>query len=136
VSAFRIVPAETAFSHDGGRKQRRPRAKADAHLHWIRTLPCIITGRRDGVEAAHIRFADPRYGKRATGMQEKPDDCFVLPLHRDLHSQQHATNERSWWSGRKIDPVPIAMALYQWSGDDDRAQVILAQARAALGGSQ
>lgn len=127
--ASRIAIPDTAFSLDGSRRNKRPRAKDEAHLRWIRTLPCIITGRRDGVEAAHLRFADPRYGKRATGMQEKSDDKFTLPLHREIHSDQHSGGERAWWEARKIDPVPIAIALYQCTGDDDVAEVILAQAR-------
>ena len=82
MKAQRIVRPDTAFSLDTpGRRQKRPRQHANKHLEWIRTLPCIVTGRRDGIQAAHIRYADPRYAKRAVGTGEKPDDKWTVPLH-------------------------------------------------------
>jgi len=107
----------------GSLRQRLPRVEAPAHLKWIRTLPCLITGRRTGIEAAHIRYGDHRYGKRSTGMAEKPDDRWSVPLHHSVHrtgpSAQHGVNERHWWDDRMIDPLMIAEELWRVSGDDD-----------------
>lgn len=128
MKAQRIVPPATAFSLSRS-KQKRPRKHDNKHLKWIRTLPCIVTGIRTAIHAAHIRYADPRYGKRETGAAEKPDDRWVVPLHWVLHQEQHETNERAWWRKTGIDPAPIALALYNATGDDDVAEVILQRAR-------
>lgn len=125
MSAFRLVRPDTAFSVAPSRGQKRPRVKDDAHLRWLRTLPCAITGMRP-VEAAHIRYGDPVYGKRETGMGEKPSDQWCLPLSPAMHREQHAAgDERAWWQAKGIDPCRLALALYNVSGDDDAAAAIL-----------
>ncbi|MGH6725120.1 MAG: hypothetical protein ACREB8_01075 [Pseudolabrys sp.] len=115
-------------------RQRRPRVQDAAHLAWIRTLPCLVTGRREGIEAAHVRYSDPRFAKRQAGIGEKPDDRWTVPLHHETHrtgpEAQHNSNERAWWVARGIDPVMVAAALYANSGDDDAAHQILLTARA------
>ena len=54
--------------------QRQPRIEDAAHLAFVRTLPCLVCGRPGPNDPAHIRAAAPTYGKRRTGMGEKPDD--------------------------------------------------------------
>jgi len=128
MSAQRIVPPPTAFRLSHGRK--RPREENRAHLAFIRNLPCLVTGRRDNVEAAHIRYQDLAYGKRAAGKGEKPSDAWTVPLHRDVHREQHdAGDEQLWWQEKGIDPVRVALALSQASGDDDAAEIIIRTAR-------
>lgn len=128
MSPSRLVPIDTPDT-----RQRRPRRTALAHLSWIRTLPCIVTWKRENVEAAHIRYGDPKWGKRAVGMGEKPDDRWTVPLSHSLHvggpESQHANGEREWWARVGIDPLPIALALWGVSQDDDAARDILRAAR-------
>jgi len=125
--AYQIARPETAFSHDGRRtRQKRPRLHAKAHLQWIRTLPCIVTGQY-GVEAAHIRYADHRYLKPAVGMAEKPDDRWVVPLAPNEHRRQHGMNEKVYWNQIGIDPVLTAMLLWNNTGDDEQAEAIIRQ---------
>lgn len=124
----RITPPPTAFRNSHG-KSRRPRIENGTHLRWIRTLPCLVTGRRDGIEAAHIRYEDHLYGKREIGLGERADDRWAVPLNRDQHLDQHANGEREWWIKQNIDPLPICLALYQVSGDDELGEEILRQAR-------
>lgn len=122
----------TAFSKSPPRKSRR-REREEGHLAWIRTLPCVLRGRRGGVEAAHIRFADPIYGKPETPAGKKPDDRWTVPLHHEEHrtgnDAQHNSNEREWWARRGLDPVAIAAALWGCTGHDEEAEVILREAR-------
>lgn len=93
-------------------RQRQPREENPAYLAYVRTLPCLICG-RPGSDPAHIRSAAPHYGKRQTGMGEKPSDCWVLPLCRFHHTEQHNRgNELAWWASYGIDPFPVAVALY------------------------
>lgn len=126
--AFRIERPITAFANAPARGAKRKRVTDEQHLRWLRTLPCVITGRRP-VEAAHIRFADPSYAKRETGMAEKPDDRWALPLSPALHREQHAGSERLFWAKYGIDPCKVAAALYGVSGDDEQAEIIIRTAQ-------
>jgi len=126
--ATTIVRDPRAFTGSGGKK-KRPREHDKAHLDFIRSLPCLVTGKRP-VEAAHLRYPDLRYGKTSVGMGEKPDDRWTVPLHRDQHRDQHAAgDERGWWASHGIDPVPVAMALSQCGQDEELALEIIRSAR-------
>lgn len=120
MTGFRIKPEGRAM----GRKVKRPRVKADKHLAWIRTLPSVISGCM-GCEACHIRMADLSYAKQSTGMQEKPDDRWTLPMTPDEHRKQHSGSERGFWLRQDIDPCKVALALWCVSGDDEAALMIL-----------
>lgn len=128
---YRFVRPDTAFANAPvGRQKKRQRDHDKGHLEWLRTLPCVITGERP-VDAAHIRFADPVYGKRETGKAEKPDDRWALPLCRRKHDEQHSMSERIFWARHGLDPLRIALALHACTGDDDQALVIIREAHVA-----
>jgi hypothetical protein len=121
----RIIRPATAFSIAPAKGQKRPRVKDETHLKWIRTLRCCICG-APGPDAAHIRSANPLYGKRESGAGEKPSDKFSVPLCRPHHDEQHAAgNELKWWTAQGIDPFGLALALHHASGDDEIAEGIL-----------
>lgn len=124
--AHRIAPLEIDYLRG---KNRRPRQTKASHLEWIRTLPCLVTGIRFEIDAAHIRYADHRFAKRMVGLQEKPDDRWVVPLTREEHKIQHSMNERGFWIVRGIDPTIVAAALWIESGNDEAAEIILNEAR-------
>jgi hypothetical protein len=113
-------------------RQRRPRQRDPRHLDFIRQLPCLITGRRP-VEAAHIRYADLPKGKPHTGMGEKPDDRWTVPLHPEMHRKQHAMGERRFWEEQGIDPCAVAQALYAVSGNVKEGLKVLRRARGMKG---
>lgn len=123
-----IVRPPTAFSLDGLR-QKNPRVKDRGHLAFIRSLPCLVSGRTDSIEAAHIRYADDAYAKRGSGMAQKPHDCWAVPLSADQHRRQHSMSEREFWIDAGIDPVLIAALLYCHSGDDNAARQVIRNAR-------
>lgn len=125
--ASRIDRPGTAFSLDGLR-QRQPRVTDSRHLAFIRDLPSLVPG-REPVEAAHIRYADDRYGKRSVGTGLKPSDRWVVPLAADQHRRQHSMAEREFWESAGIDPVVIAALLYAHSGDDSAAIQVIRNAR-------
>lgn len=133
MTAQRIVRPVTAFSLDGPGRRRRPREKRGSHLAFIRGLPCLICGARNRVDAAHIRAACPQFGKRHSGTGEKPSDQWTVPLcathHTEGEDAQHKSNELEWWKGQRIDPFVTAMALFQCSGDEDMAEIIIREAR-------
>lgn len=80
----------------------------------VARLPSVISGRRP-VEVCHVRYGDPRR-KPPTGLGQRPDDKWVLPLTPDEHrlsrDAQHAHNERFWWERHKIDPISVCEKLY------------------------
>jgi hypothetical protein len=93
--------------------QRQPRVEHPAYLAYVRTLPCLVCGKPGRSDPAHLRSSALQYGKRATGMAEKPDDKWTLPLCRHHHDEQHRENELGWWAGKGIvDPFAVAVALY------------------------
>lgn len=93
-------------------RQRQPRVEDPAYLDFVRQQPCLICA-WPWVEAAHIRAASPRHGKRDTGKAEKPSDCWAVPLCSHHHREQHAHgDELAWWASYGIDPLDRAIELY------------------------
>jgi hypothetical protein len=127
--AFAIPRPSTAFADTAPKVKKKQRQNIEAHLRFIRSLPCLVTGARP-VEAAHIRYADMRYGKRLTGTGEKPDDHWVVPLSPASHRDQHAAgDELAWWKSKGIDPLFVALALWRATGDEDVAEQIIRENR-------
>jgi hypothetical protein len=108
---------------------KNPRERNEKHLAFIRQLPCICCGNNIETEAAHIRFADRTVCKRPTGMAEKPDDAFVLPMCGRCHREQHTMNEREFWKRKGIDAIKAALALWYWTGDVDACLVVIEATR-------
>jgi hypothetical protein len=119
----RITPPSTAFSIGGSK--RRPRIEDRNHLAFIRRLPCVCCGTRRNVEAAHIRMGSALYGKRPAGMGEKSSDRFTVSLCARHHDEQHSMNEAAFWSALGIDPLQLALALFDSTGDEERAEQII-----------
>lgn len=128
-----LLRPDTAFAIGSSKGKRKPREKAEEHLRLIRRLPCLACGTRRDVHAAHLRAAAPRFGKRETGMQEKPSDRWTLPLCERHHisdpDAQHRTEELEFWNRLGIDPFVTAMALWGATGDEDAMEQIVAECR-------
>ncbi len=104
--------------------QRQPRIEDPVYLAYLRTLPCLICARPGPNDPAHLRSAALQYGKRQTGMAEKSDDRWALPLCRHHHDEQHRNNELRWWARHGIpDPFTVAMNLYASRPNASRPQV-------------
>lgn len=98
--------------------------RSPKHLKFVRSLPCLRCGRAPKSEAAHIRAGTDG----GTGL--KPGDNWTVPLcsmHHKIQSSQYgkAMSEREFW-GLKLDKAKeIANDLYQHSGDQEKAHVIM-----------
>jgi hypothetical protein len=128
MSAYELRFPSTANSLSGRKAEgrKKPRAKDDDHLRWVRTLPSLVIG-SERVEAAHIRYADARFRKPSVGMGEKPDDKWVVPLAADEHRKQHSMNEQAYWRECGIDPVLVALLLFNNTGNDEEGENIIRQ---------
>ncbi len=105
---------------------RRPRIKDLRHLKVIRQLPSVISGQYP-CEACHIRYSDKRFTKRETGMAERPDDRWTLPMTRDEHISQHMMNELEFWESKNIDATALAWVLYGiWAKNDIKSPAFAA----------
>jgi hypothetical protein len=85
------------------------RVRDKGHLQHVAAQPCVLCSARPA-EAHHIRFAQPRaLGRRVS-------DEFTVPLcrkhHRDVH---HNGNEAAWWHDMGIDPIDMALRLWDES---------------------
>jgi hypothetical protein len=61
-------------------------------------------------------------------------DEFIVPVCRLHHRELHRSgNEAAWWQRLNIDPIPVALSLWQHSrGNGELAPTIRAEAANAL----
>ena len=112
---------------------KQPRQHDKKHLDFIRSLPCLICHDNTGTEATHIRMSDARHNKVNPGVGAKPDDKYTLPLCNLHHREQHAIgDERKFWDGIGLDPIPLALELYKVSGDHEKGCEIIQRAGQTL----
>jgi hypothetical protein len=83
------------------------RLRDKEHRKFVSRQPCLVCGRTPS-DPHHLRFVQPyALGRRVS-------DEFTVPLcrvhHRDLHRQG---DEAAWWGKLSIDPVPLALKLWQ-----------------------
>jgi hypothetical protein len=83
------------------------RLRDKEHRKFVSRQPCLVCGRNPS-DPHHLRFVQPyALGRRVS-------DEFTVPLcrvhHRDLH--RHG-DEAAWWGKLSIDPVPLALTLWQ-----------------------
>ncbi len=112
-------------------RKKNPRKMNEAHLSFVRELPCLCCGNNIETEAAHIRMTDLRAAKNNAGVGAKPDDCFVVPLCSRHHREQHDVgDEGKFWRSKGIDALFVALALWAATGDNYRGcQIIEANRR-------
>jgi hypothetical protein len=77
------------------------------------------------VDASHISYAEPKYGKLGRGKGSKEDDKWALPIGHAEHMQSHDVGERRYWEMTGLDPCIIAMALWAAYPDEEKALLIL-----------
>lgn len=113
------------------RKKNQPgkRVKDEAHLAFVRKLPCIAGG-NGPIDAAHIRQASAEYNKPVAGTSLKPDDCWTIPLTHGLHlGRLHQIGEERFFAELGVNPLKVAWDLFQASGDLEAGRSIIAEAR-------
>lgn len=104
---------------------KRPRQHNEAHLKFVRGLPCCVCGNPIETEAAHIRYARNELGKRPVGKGEKPDDVWTVPLCGHHHRDQHYVGEEMFWHAYPRNPILIALALWAHTGQHEVGEQIV-----------
>lgn len=105
----------------------RDRKECPRFLAWLRTLPCLVSGIRSNIQAAHIRYSDAKHQKFNPG-SKKPHDRYAVPLSFEMHqgdprNSQHSMNERAFWEKHRIDPLEIADKLWAIFNDESLSQI-------------
>lgn len=107
---------------------KSPRERDDVYLSAIRQCQCARCGLLDNVEAAHVRMSSAAHNKRS-GIGEKPDDRWTVPLCAKCHRRQHEIGELTFWHELRISPVQLAIELYAASPDIQEMRAIVARHR-------
>jgi ERF superfamily len=79
------------------------------HRKFVTRQPCLVCGRVPS-DSHHLTFAQPRaLGRRVS-------DEFTIPVCRIHHRELHRSgDEATWWQKLNIDPLPVALRLWQHS---------------------
>ena len=107
---------------------RQPRQHNEKHLDFVRSLPCCICLDNTSTEAAHVRLASLRAGKRQVGKGERPDDKWTVPLCGAHHRMQHEIGEAPFWKSVSRDPIFCALALWAATGNHELGEQIVREA--------
>jgi hypothetical protein len=83
------------------------------HRRYVLRQACLVCGRRPS-DPHHLTFTQPRaLGRRVS-------DEFIVPVCRVHHRELHRSgNEAAWWRRLNIDPLPVALRLWQQTRSDD-----------------
>jgi hypothetical protein len=73
---------------------------------------CLVCGRVPS-DPHHLTFTQPR------ALGRPVSDEFIVPVCRLHHRQLHRSgNEAAWWRWLNIDPIPLALRLWQQTRRD------------------
>lgn len=115
----------TNFKQSGKPARRAKEGKNEAHLSWLRTLPCIATLTPNAGVAHHLLM------KQLRGMGKRAPDWFAVPLRPDIHVDLHKNvpanlSEEAWFSACGIERADLlAGLLWQCSGDLETAETLI-----------
>ena len=98
------------------------------HRRFVLRQACLVCGRMPS-DPHHLTFTQPRaVGRRVS-------DEFIVPVCRVHHRELHRSgDEAAWWRKLNIDPLPVALRLWQHTrGDGELAPIAqgIMQAQAA-----
>src|SRR5262245_45207528 len=82
------------------------------HRRFVLRQACLVCGRVPS-DPHHLTFTQPRaLGRRVS-------DEFIVPVCRVHHRELHRSgDEAAWWRKFNIDPIPIALRLWEQTRTD------------------
>jgi ERF superfamily len=85
------------------------RLRNKEHRKFVTQQPCLVCGRVPS-DSHHLTFAQPR------ALGHRVSDEFTVPVCRIHHRELHRSgDEAAWWRKLNIDPLPVALRLWQHS---------------------
>jgi hypothetical protein len=82
------------------------------HRKFVLRQACLVCGRVPS-DPHHLTFTQPRaLGRRVS-------DEFIVPVYRVHHRELHRSgDEAAWWRRFNIDPLTVALRLWQQTRGD------------------
>lgn len=125
-----LLKRELPTRHKPLKLGRQPRQEDADYLTLIRSLPCLKCGHDPCGEAAHVRISSALHGKR-TGMGEKPDDKWTVPLcagcHREDADAQHKVGELPFWHALNLNPFLVCEQLQKVARSPEAMKSVILQ---------
>jgi hypothetical protein len=92
--------------------RKRVRLRDNDHRGFVLQQACLVCGRVPS-DPHHLTFTQPRaLGRRVS-------DEFIVPVCRVHHRELHRSgDEVAWWRKLNIDPLPVALRLWQHTRAD------------------
>jgi hypothetical protein len=85
------------------------RMRDKEHRKFVTRQPCLVCGRVPS-DSHHLTFAQPR------ALGHRVSDEFTVPVCRIHHRELHRSgDEAGWWQKLNIDPLLVALRLWQHS---------------------
>jgi hypothetical protein len=85
------------------------RLRDKKHQKFVTRQPCLVCGRVPS-DSHHLTFTQPR------ALGHRVSDEFTVPVCRIHHRELHRSgDEAAWWQKLNIDPLPVALRLWQHS---------------------
>jgi hypothetical protein len=82
------------------------------HRKFVLRQPCLVCGRVPS-DPHHLTFTQPR------ALGHRVSDEFTVPVCRFHHRELHRSgDEAAWWQKLNIDPLPVALRLWQHTRAD------------------
>jgi hypothetical protein len=83
------------------------RLRDKEHRKFVLRQPCLVCGRVPS-DPHHLTYTQPR------AMGSRVSDEFIVPVCRVHHRELHRSgDEIAWWQKFNIDPLPVALRLWQ-----------------------
>jgi hypothetical protein len=83
------------------------RLRDKAHRKFVSRQACLVCGRVPS-DPHHLTFTQPR------ALGHRVSDEFTVPVCRIHHRELHRSgDEAGWWQRLNIDPLPVALRLWQ-----------------------
>jgi hypothetical protein len=89
------------------------RLRDKEHRRFVLRQPCLVCGRVPS-DPHHLTFTQPR------ALARRVSDEFIVPVCRVHHRELHRSgDEAAWWRKLNIDPLPVALRLWQQTRSDN-----------------
>ena len=99
-------PEEEGVSTGNRVMAKTIRLRDKDHRKYVSHEPCVVRGRRPAERIIFVLHSHARW--------HASSDEFTVPVCRIHHRELHRYgDEAKWWKGVNIDPVPIALMLWQ-----------------------